>query len=182
MMIRRSARQEKAPSHLRRKLNRKSEVLKDSGIGHDQRKTMKDEYKRFATPRRPSIPMYQNTFLGICYSCNIFGHKPIDCRYYDKVVHMRNENPFSPLSKYHQECSKCNNYGHTTNNCQISFDKSNKGLAKECGLALYAENAKNQWYIDCGFSKHMTGGQNKFIMLKNEKGESVTFGNDGAGK
>jgi len=197
-------------------MNRKSEVLKDSGKGHDQQKTMKDEYKIFATPRIPSIPRYQNTFLGICYSCNNFGHKAIDCRSYDKVVHMRrrgfqnvqcytchnyghisrnclshkvrfynqrpnlvwkreeqtqdrNENPFSSLSKYHEECSKCNNYGHTANNCQISSDKSNKGHAEECGLALYAQNARDQWYLDCVFSKHITGGQNKFIMLKNDK-------------
>jgi hypothetical protein len=28
---------------------------------------------------------------------------------------------------------------------------------EECGLSLYVKNEGNQWYIDNGCSKHMTG-------------------------
>jgi hypothetical protein len=36
-----------------------------------------------------------------------------------------------------------------------SLRKKNKNIEK-CGLALYAKTQENQWYIDNGFSKHMT--------------------------
>ncbi|XP_070012288.1 uncharacterized protein [Nicotiana sylvestris] len=34
-----------------------------------------------------------------------------------------------------------------------------------------------QWYMDSGFSKHMTGSTNDFLSLKDLQGESVPFGN-----
>jgi hypothetical protein len=110
-----------------------------------------------------------------------------------------NYNSFSPLLDI--ECYKCNNYGHIAHDCRSNMIKSPKQnkeedvLTKhreeytrvwkrkqeepkkeECGLALYAQNEGNQWYIDSGCSKHMTGDQTKFLTLKEEKGGSVTFG------
>ena len=35
-----------------------------------------------APPRRPPMPRYQNFFSGLCYACNNYGHKAIDCRTY----------------------------------------------------------------------------------------------------
>ena len=32
---------------------------------------------------------------------------------------------------------------------------------ERCGIALHAEGQKNQWYIDSGCSKHMTGDKEK---------------------
>jgi hypothetical protein len=55
--------------------------------------------------------------------------------------------------------------------------KKNKNK-ENCGLALYAKNQENQWYIDSGCSKHMTGDKSKFEFLTEEKGGNVTFGNN----
>ena len=30
--------------------------------------------------RRSSTPRYQTIFFGLCYSCNNFGHKAVNCR------------------------------------------------------------------------------------------------------
>jgi hypothetical protein len=53
--------------------------------------------------------------------------------------------------------------------------KQEEPKQEECGLALYAQNKWNQWYIDNGCSKHVTGDQTKFLTLKEEKGGNVTF-------
>ena len=50
---------------------------------------------------------------------------------------------------------------------------------ERCGIALYAEGRENQWYIDSGCSKHMTGDKEKlqsYTALEREK--KVSFGND----
>ena len=44
--------------------------------------THNDDFKRFAPSRRPPIPKYQKHFFVLCYSCNNYGHKDIDCRTY----------------------------------------------------------------------------------------------------
>jgi hypothetical protein len=114
----------------------------------------------------------------------------------------RNYNSFSPLLDYNVECYKCNNYGHIACDCRSNIIKKEEDvLAKhkeeytkvwkrkqeeqkkeECGLALYAQNEGNQWYIDSGCSKHMTGDQTKFLTLKEEKGGRVTFGDNGSAR
>lgn len=45
-------------------------------------------------------------------------------------------------------------------------------------LALHDQKKGSQWYIDSGYSKHVTRDQNKFISIKIEKGGSVTFGDN----
>ena len=50
---------------------------------------------------------------------------------------------------------------------------------ENCGIALFAEGEENQWYIDSGCSKHMTGDRNKlFAYNALEREKNVTFGND----
>ena len=47
---------------------------------------------------------------------------------------------------------------------------------ENCGIDLFAEGEENEWYIDSGCSKHMTGDKNKLLAysaLENEK--NVTF-------
>ena len=44
----------------------------------------KENYKR-TTPFRRS-PKYQTIFLGLCYSCNNFGHKAINFKAYEKNI------------------------------------------------------------------------------------------------
>jgi hypothetical protein len=112
----------------------------------------------------------------------------------------RNYNSFAPSLDYDIECYNCNNYGHIEHDCRSSIIKSPKQNREEdvitkhreeytrvwkrkqeeqkkvkCGLAMYAQDKGSQWYINSGCSKHMTGDHNKFLILKEEKGGSVTF-------
>ena len=44
---------------------------------------------------------------------------------------------------------------------------------------MYEEGQENQWYIDSGCSKHMTGDKNKLLSYNAlEKEKNFTFGND----
>ena len=102
-------------------------------------------------------------------------------------------NNFSPLEN-EIECSIGNNFGHEEFECgskfRPTFQKEQTPLnpkiwrrkeyqSKRCGIALYAEGQKNQWYIDNGFSKHMTGDKHKLHSYNAlEKEKNVSFGND----
>jgi hypothetical protein len=37
-------------------------------------------FRRVTYSRRSTTPRYQTMFLGLCYSCNNFGHKAVNCR------------------------------------------------------------------------------------------------------
>ena len=44
---------------------------------------------------------------------------------------------------------------------------------------MYVEGQENQWYIDSGCSKHMTGDEEKLHSYNSlEKERNVSFGND----
>jgi len=50
-------------------------------------------------------------------------------------------------------------------------------------LWLQAEvRGNNQWYLDSGFSKHMTGDKSRFLSLSAYHGGSVTFGDNQKGE
>eukprot|EP00253_Pinus_taeda_P032557 PITA_32557 len=70
----------------------------------------------------------------------------------------------------------------TTQKEQISSAKTwrkKEPQPDRCGIALYAEGQENQWYIDSGCSKHMTGDKEKLESYTAlEKGKKVSFGND----
>jgi hypothetical protein len=42
------------------------------------------DFIRITPTIRPPTLRYQNIFLALCYSCNNFGHKSINCRAYAK--------------------------------------------------------------------------------------------------
>jgi len=91
---------------------------------------------RTTPSRRPPTLMYQNIFLGVCYSCNNFGHKVIYNRAYTIGRNIRNNyenlkncyegtygrkshenfntnyNCFGSL-RYKTECYKCKKFGHS---------------------------------------------------------------------
>ena len=108
------------------------------------------------------------------------------------AITKRTYNNFSALES-EIECSICNNFGHEDSECRSRFlkttQKEQTSSAKtwrmkepqpeRCGIALYAEGQENQWYIDSGCSKHMTGDKEKlesYTALK--KGKKFSFGND----
>jgi len=50
--------------------------------------------------------------------------------------------------------------------------------SEKCGLALYAGDQENLWYIESAFSKHMIGVKDKLISFNEIKKENnVTFAN-----
>jgi hypothetical protein len=79
--------------------------------------------------RRSSTPRYQTIFFGLCYACNNFGHKVVNCRANNRNINnfeshtqkgyprrpsetqRRSYNRFESLST-EVECYKCNNFGH----------------------------------------------------------------------
>ena len=114
---------------------------KIKGSGEDEHTwrefpTNKDP-RRHAPSRRPPMSRYQNFFYVLCYACNNYGHKAIDCRTYTRYINEwgknryenskyqaeenyvrrsqlapnRNYNRFGVLS-YDIECYRCHNFGH----------------------------------------------------------------------
>jgi hypothetical protein len=81
--------------------------------------------------------MYQTIFFVLCYACNNFGHKAVNCRannwnsnnfesytqrdYSSRPSDMqrRSYNMFESLSTK-VECYKCNNFGHMAKDCRMT--------------------------------------------------------------
>ena len=142
-------------------------------------------------------------FNGQCFSCHNFGHKAAQCVAYKTIMTREAQkqrsmigitkgtyNNFSALEN-EIECSICNNFGHEDSECRSRFWQTKEQASstrswrikqpqpERCGIAFYAEGQENQWYIDSGCSKHMTGDKGKlesYSVL--EKGKKVSFGND----
>ena len=86
---------------------------------------------------RSSTTRYQTIFFGLCYACNNFGHKAVNCRannrnnnYFEShtqrgysrrpsETQRRSYNRFESLST-EVECYKCNNFGHMAKNCRMT--------------------------------------------------------------
>ena len=47
---------------------------------------------------------------------------------------------------------------------------------------MKSTKGKSQWYLDSGYSRHMTGGKDQFISLESKDGGDVTFGDNAKGK
>jgi hypothetical protein len=87
--------------------------------------------------RRSSTPRYQTIFFGLCYTCNNFGHKVVNCRAKNKNnnkfesytqrdysrrssdTQIRSYNRFESFST-EVECYKCNNFGHMAKDCRMA--------------------------------------------------------------
>ena len=87
------------------------------------------------------MPRYQSLFSGLCYACNNYGHKAIDCKTYiwygynwgrnryenskhqvegnyirrSQLAPKKNYNRFEALD-YDIECYRCHNFGHIARN------------------------------------------------------------------
>jgi hypothetical protein len=68
------------------------------------------------TPQRRETPSrwtpkqrYENVFHGQCYSCNEYGHKALECRYYARKDSERFHNTL--------RCWRCNQVGHIVAHC-----------------------------------------------------------------
>jgi hypothetical protein len=94
-------------------------------------RNQEEEVFIIVTPfRRYSTPRYQTIFLGLCYACNNFGHKAINCKANSRNIngypripsetHRRSYNRFESLST-ELECYKCNNFGHMAKDCRMTI-------------------------------------------------------------
>ena len=109
-----------------------------------------------------------------------------------KKTQVKHNNRYDPLFS-EPKCHTCHNYGHKAADCLLKNYKpySNhraenvkvwkKNEDNKCGLVLSAQRQKDTWYIDNGCFGHMTGDKSKFLLLKENKSGSVTFGNDAPG-
>jgi hypothetical protein len=86
-------------------------------------------FRRENSFRISSTPGYQAIFFGLCYACNNFGHKAMNCRANNRNInnfeihtqkgyprrlsetYRRSYNKFESLST-EVEFYKCNNFGH----------------------------------------------------------------------
>ena len=60
------------------------EDLKRSKRHQGDNPTPQCKFRRETTPIWNQAPMYEDGFNGYCYSCNNFGHKAMDCRFYER--------------------------------------------------------------------------------------------------
>jgi hypothetical protein len=106
----------------------------------------------------------------------------------------KNYNPFDPLMDQNIVCYKCNNLGHKARDCgemkegnhmsnvfipTTTWKRKEIPQNENCQITLVAKECKeeDEWFIDSGFSSHMTGYQRKFVILK-KKGGNVKFGDE----
>ncbi|XP_070047414.1 GRIP domain-containing protein RUD3-like [Nicotiana tomentosiformis] len=97
----------------------------------------------------------------------------------------REKTPYNPHSKYvtipdNLLCTHCGNNGHLKENCKarVQSQQKNKVFAKKVTTARApVKGSSQQWYMDNGCSKHMTGNTVDFLSLKALQGGSVSFGN-----
>jgi hypothetical protein len=96
-----------------------------------------EELIRVPTLRRSSTPRYQTIFFVLCYECNNFGHKVVNCRANNRntknfkshtqrgyprrpsETQRRSYNKFESL-RTEVECYKCNNFGHVAKDCRMT--------------------------------------------------------------
>jgi transposase InsO family protein len=110
-----------------------------------------------------------------------------------KRTQVKHNNCYDPLFDK-PECYIYHNYGHKSVDCHLRNYEPDlnspaenvkvwkKKESDKCGLVLSSQRQMNPWYIDSGFSKHMTGDIGKFLSLSESKSGNITFGNDAPGK
>ncbi|KAI4380015.1 hypothetical protein MLD38_006249 [Melastoma candidum] len=76
-------------------------------------------------------------------------------------------------------CFECNTKGHIKTDCPFLREKKQPSAPnKEGSLCLRTEAKENEWYLDNGCSKHMSGDPSKFSTLTLQNGGSVSFGDN----
>eukprot|EP00253_Pinus_taeda_P032899 PITA_32899 len=103
----------------------------------------------------------RNFFNGQCLSCHNFGQKSTQCVAYKTIMTREAQ------KKKKEQTSSAKTW------------RMKEPQPERCGIDLYVEGQENQWYIDNGCSKHMTGDKEKLESYTAlEKGKKVSFGND----
>jgi hypothetical protein len=106
--------------------------------------------RRLSETQRRSYNMFESLRIEVeCYKCNNFGHVDKYCR---MIV----------LPKEPQQ----NNNSHRQEPQKMTWIRKQDQYSNvECTIALIAKQKKRSWYVDRGFSKHMTSHRDKLITL-----------------
>ncbi|XP_070032743.1 uncharacterized protein [Nicotiana tomentosiformis] len=97
-----------------------------------------------------------------------------------RIGFQREKIPYNLHSKYvtvpdNWICTHCGNTGHFKENYKTRFQSQQKNIVfAEKGTV---KESSTQWYMDCGFSKHITGSITDFLSFKALQRGSVSFGN-----
>ena len=81
------------------------------------RRKLDTSMQQFGKKGMRSSFVYTSLFNGLCYVCNLFGHKAIDCRSSTRSQKSSTRNKrLDPLASYlgHVECYMCHSFGHMT--------------------------------------------------------------------
>jgi hypothetical protein len=123
---------DQAPKQHSKKQIQKAMKKQSKGIGRYTRKIIGT-----LLHQRSSTPRYQTIFFGLCYACNNFGHKVVNCRANNRnnnnfeshtqtgysrrpsETQRRSYNRFESFST-EVECYKCNNFGHMAKNYRMA--------------------------------------------------------------
>jgi hypothetical protein len=89
----------------------RKETLKGTKQGRHQESifTPQRKFRRETPSRWTPKQRYENVFHGHCYSCNEYGHKDLECRYYAR----RDNEIFHNTLR----CCRCNQVGHIIAHC-----------------------------------------------------------------
>jgi hypothetical protein len=71
---------------------------------------------------------------------------------------------------------------HKINNEILEPHEIWKRNQNQCSLALQTKYRKHDWYVYIGCSNHMTSDRKKFLTMKKERDESISFGNNHSAK
>jgi hypothetical protein len=113
--------------------------------------TQRDYSRRPSDTQRRSYNRFESLSTKVeCYKCNNFGHMAKDCR-----MTVPSKEPQQNNNSHRQEPQKT-----TWIRNQDQYNN------EECIVALQAKQKKHGWYVDNGFSKHMTGDKYKFLTLR----------------
>ncbi|KAF1858779.1 hypothetical protein Lal_00044284 [Lupinus albus] len=126
---------------------------------------IKESVSKLPYVNERAVPKFKNSNFYTCPKKNFFFKKK--------------EKSNNLIYKY--TCNYCNHHGHTPNNCYVKYCGVPKGKFVWVEKGTNKKGPKSLWYLDSGFSRHMTGDKSKFSFILPKDG-FVTYGDNNKGK
>jgi hypothetical protein len=135
-------------------------------ITNKKMESERQEENQGSTMHRRSYGRHQNRFEGHCFFCYKYGHKASFCNSFSRKINAHNShersnfeygrghgktsqnninysyNRFDTL-RYETECYKCNNFGHVSRNCPMSFQKFNEPTYTDLKTKYWKKKSEN---------------------------------------